>query len=232
MLRTTENELEAVKLRSLTPKQEAFCQALMVSATRGDAYFSAFNSKNRLTAQNGASELLAMAHIKARVKELRNMAAAENVLGRTEALNILSDIARSQASDLIGPDGEVSIAGARKLGKARALFGYSVKDTPNGKKIDVKMISAAQAIERISKIQGWDAPEVAMVEQVTFAINLGGAGVLPAGAGGSAGSAGSAGSDKDLLVSNDAPESAAQRSWEGEGGIGLSEELPPSDEGA
>jgi len=62
-----------MEIKELTPKQEAFCQAIVLGMTQADAYrraYSAANMKPQVV-QNKASMLMAKGEIRVRVEQLR-----------------------------------------------------------------------------------------------------------------------------------------------------------------
>lgn len=61
-------------MQTLTPKQEAFCQAMLVSDNASEAYRAAYSTKGGSVSAN-ACRLLALPHVATRVQELRDRAA-------------------------------------------------------------------------------------------------------------------------------------------------------------
>lgn len=79
-----------------------------------------------------------------------------NVLSLTEALEILSAIARAKLGDYLDLKGNVDIDKLRTYsGSALAEL---VKDYKEGR-VKVKLRDPIMAIERIAKLMGWDKPD-------------------------------------------------------------------------
>ena len=89
----------------LTPKREAFAQAVANGKTQADAYREAFNAANMKpeTIWSKASELMADGKVAARVEELRELLASKQLWSREDSVNTLKSIIESsdKASDTI-----------------------------------------------------------------------------------------------------------------------------------
>ena len=89
----------------LTPKREAFAQAVANGKTQADAYREAFNAANMKpeTIWSKASELMADGKVAARVEELRELLASKQLWSREDNVNTLKSIIESsdKASDTI-----------------------------------------------------------------------------------------------------------------------------------
>lgn len=84
-------------MEALTPKQEAFCQAVADGMTQADAYRTAYKAANMKpeTIHARASELMADGTISGRVSQLKNALSARALWRREDSVRILSEIAQS-----------------------------------------------------------------------------------------------------------------------------------------
>ena len=86
---------------NLTPKQEAFCQAVVSGMTQSDAYRSAYDvspeTKNE-TIHRKASELMEHGMVSARVRELRDILAMQQMWSRQDSVNVLKEIVQDGES--------------------------------------------------------------------------------------------------------------------------------------
>lgn len=156
----------------LTPKQEAFCLAYLETGNASEAYrrsYSAENMKPQSINVN-ASKLLADTKIALRVKELQDAAASAAIMGRKEALERLTVLARTGIADLV-EFGSYEI-GADQDGNPIRQAAWSVKDsvfqdpiklaaiselTAGKDGIKIKTHSPLQAIQQIAKMEGWES---------------------------------------------------------------------------
>ncbi len=86
----------------LTPKQEKFVQEFIATGNATEAYRRAFPGSQKWKPESvysKASNLLHLAKVSARVEELRKQAVTSAVATRTEALEILTNIARYAEED-------------------------------------------------------------------------------------------------------------------------------------
>jgi len=157
--------------RSLTPKQEAFCQAMVVSDNASEAYRAAYSTKGGSVSPN-ASRLLALPHVAARVQELRDRAADKAVAERREALVELTRIARGRLGNYLREDGTIDVAKLADAGPE--VESFQLVDTEHGQRASIKLRDPIRAIERLAKMLGWDQPDKLEVAGVTLNLNLGG----------------------------------------------------------
>lgn len=87
----------------LTPKQEAFVNAIIEGKSQADAYRSAYSTKNmsNKTIWENASRLMADSKVKARVQELRDQIAEEGIMTAKERLKLLTRIARGEEPEKV-----------------------------------------------------------------------------------------------------------------------------------
>ena len=157
---------------SLTPKREAFAQAVASGMTQADAYRSAFDTSRMKaeTVQQKASRLMADGKVRARVKELQEAAASAVVMTRREALERLTVLARTGIADLV--EFRQVEMGADAEGNDAVQSVWSVKDaalqdpvklaaiselTAGRDGIKIKTHSPLQAIQQLAKMQGWES---------------------------------------------------------------------------
>jgi len=134
------------------------------------AYQEAYQTK-RTNAAVAGPILEKKAHVAKRIQDLKDKIARKNILTRQQGLELLTKIALGDLTDIIGEDGEIETKALKKLGPA--LGAYSTSDSRYGKNRAAKLLDPIKAIERIAKIEGWDAPIQHQVEQVSFDIQLG-----------------------------------------------------------
>lgn len=78
---------------ALTPKQEAFCQAVVSGLSQADAYRKAYDARNMKppTVQKRASELMANGEVKGRVQALRKPVVTKLQYGLEQAMTEAHD---------------------------------------------------------------------------------------------------------------------------------------------
>jgi hypothetical protein len=108
-----------------------------------------------------ACELLANGKIAVRVKELQADLQRRSDITKDEAIDILKNIARANVVDMLqikrGKNYVIFlIKDLSKLPLSFQLAIQSVKSTDKG--FEVKMYSKIDALDRLSKMMGWDAP--------------------------------------------------------------------------
>lgn len=165
----------ALNEHQLTEQREAFVRAYLGDSCgcAADAYRAAYPRSVKWKDNSvyvNASKLLADAKIKLRISELRRQMEDEALLTQTEALRILTRIARVDVSTIIDDDGKIDAEQVKKLGPALSTY------VINQGEIKATTHDPVRAIERIAKILDWDAPDKLKVEQVQFELNLGGKG--------------------------------------------------------
>lgn len=156
---------------ALTQKQEAFCIAYLKTGNASDAYRQAYNAENMsiTCVRVKACELMNNPKISARLQELNSWAVTDAVMTRQEALERLSNFARTDLADLVEfgsyeigeQDGQPIIQAAWKI-KDSALQDpqkmaviSELEVTKKG--IKIKTHSPLQAIQQLAKMQGWDS---------------------------------------------------------------------------
>lgn len=148
----------------LTIKQENFCNYYLECGNASEAYRRAYScSKMKDESVNSrAYELLKRSEIAARVKQLQKELRDRSDLNKDEAVGILTNIARANVVDMLEIRRTANfrvflIKDLSKLPVSFQLAIQSVKSTDKG--FEVKMYSKIDALDRLSKMMGWDAPE-------------------------------------------------------------------------
>lgn len=149
---------------ALTIKQEKFCNYYLECGNASEAYRRAYSCEKMKseTINIKASELLNSGKVSVRVKELQAALQSRSDLNKDEAVNILTNIARANVVDMleIKRTKEYRIFLVKDLTRLPISFQLaiqSVKSTDKG--FEVKMYSKIDALDRLSKMMGWDAPE-------------------------------------------------------------------------
>lgn len=147
----------------LTIKQEKFCNYYLESGNASEAYRRAYSFENMRpeTINIRACELLANGKIAVRVKEMQADLQRRSDITKDEAIDILKNIARANVVDMLqikrGKNYVIFlIKDLSKLPLSFQLAIQSVKSTDKG--FEVKMYSKIDALDRLSKMMGWDAP--------------------------------------------------------------------------
>lgn len=120
--------------KQLTPKQHAFVLAYLETGNASEAYRRVYDVKTWLPATigNSAYKLLQLAPIKARIDEAREQATNAAVMDRAAVLNLITEIATADASQLT----EVQVrccrncwgVGHRKQWKNEIEFGFALAE--------------------------------------------------------------------------------------------------------
>lgn len=104
----------------LTPKQKAFCDYYIELGNATEAAKKAGYSERY--ANTNASKLLQNTTIKKRIEERMEKAASERIMNAQEALEILSSIARGEATEeVVTPSGKVQKRRADIASRLRAI---------------------------------------------------------------------------------------------------------------
>jgi phage terminase small subunit len=111
----------------LTPKQEAFAQAVASGMTQADAYRSAYNADKMKpeTIQNSAYKLMQDGDITARIEELRAEVAQLHLWTREDSIRALKSV-------IAEPDKVSDITAAVKELNAMHGFNAPIKQEING----------------------------------------------------------------------------------------------------
>lgn len=147
----------------LSIKQEKFCNYYLESGNASEAYRRAFSCSKMAekTIWEKASILLSKDKVRARVEQLRSELQRRSDMTKDEAVGILADIARANIVDALvvrkSQDFTTILVGdisKLPLNIQRSIL--SVKSSDKG--YEVKLYNKIDAIEKLSKLLGWDAP--------------------------------------------------------------------------
>lgn len=179
---------EETKEIKLTPKQENFCNYYIETASATEAYRKAYvcgRMKDK-TINERSSRLLKEYKISTRVKELQKELQERSDITKDEATKVLSNMVRTDVSDIIsvivekihvgkGKDKKevevktLSLKEIEKLTEAQRQSIKSIAQTKHG--IKVEMYSKIDAIDRLSKMLGWDEAQK-LETTITGGINI------------------------------------------------------------
>lgn len=153
----------------LTAKQEKFCNYYLECGNASEAYRRAYSCSKMKpeTVNRMAFDLMNNRKIAARIEELRAGMEQRSNFTKDNAVSILRDIATANVTDvLVVNQGKsyttilVKDLSTLPLNVQRAIM--SVKSSDKG--FEVKLYSKIDAIERLSKLLGWDEPVKADVK--------------------------------------------------------------------
>lgn len=149
---------------SLSIKQEKFCNYYVESGNASDAYRRAYSCKGKSdnTIWVESSRLANNPKIALRISELRSEMQRRSDITKDEAVGILADIARANIVDALEIKSNemfttivVRDVATLPISVQRAIL--SVKSTDKG--YELKLYNKIDAIEKLSKLLGWDTSE-------------------------------------------------------------------------
>ena len=146
-------------MSKLTIKQENFCNHYIESGNASEAYRRAFSCGNMKadTIHVKANELLNNGKITVRVKELQAEVKNRSDLKKDEAVNELSNIVRVRITNVMQIKGDtITLRNLEELPDEIVSAISSIKQTNAG--IEIKLYDKISAIDRLSKMKGWDEP--------------------------------------------------------------------------
>lgn len=154
----------------LTPKQERFCNYYIETGNASEAYRRAYDAGKMKpdSVNRKAFELLENVKIAARVRELQEEFNRKSDLTKEEALCILGNMAKANVGDAL----VVSAEEFKRLPEQVRASVQSVEIFPDGK-VKVRMYNKIDAIDRLSKMLGWDSPQKVDVKSMLFDIDTG-----------------------------------------------------------
>lgn len=157
------NEYRNYKM-NLSIKQEKFCNYYVESGNASDAYRRAYSCKGKSdnTIWVESSRLANNPKIALRISELRSEMQRRSDITKDEAVGILADIARANIVDALEIKSNemfttivVRDVATLPISVQRAIL--SVKSTDKG--YELKLYNKIDAIEKLSKLLGWDTSE-------------------------------------------------------------------------
>lgn len=145
--------------KSLSAKEEMFCQFYAELGNATNAYKESYSCSNMkpTTVNNKASVLLKKDKIRKRVDEIRDEMNERCMLKKEDALMELTNIVNARITGL----GEIrgnkfTVKDMNDIPDNLVSCIQSVKSTRDG--IEVKLYDKISAIDRLSKMLGWDKP--------------------------------------------------------------------------
>lgn len=159
----------------LTVRQENFCNYYLETGNASEAYRRAYTCNGWLekTVWERASALMANNKVATRIRDLQLQMQKRSDISKDEAVSILADIARANIVDAVeikrSKDYTVMLVkdlSALPKNVQRAIL--SVKASEKG--YEIKLYNKIDAIEKLSKLLGWDAPtkqEISVVEPLS-----------------------------------------------------------------
>ena len=158
----------------LTIKEQAAADHFIVHGNKAGAYRASYSTTNMKpsTIERRSLEVFSRPQVQAYVDAAKKAATSKAVLTRQEALEILSDIARGKLADFFTEDGVIDLTAIAASGYSLEEFSVAVGKFGDTTKIKVR--NPIQAIERLSKMLGWDQAQKIELEGCTFDINLAG----------------------------------------------------------
>lgn len=159
---------------NLTPQQTAAIDHYLAHGNQVLAYQHAYKK----AAATGSSlrvqacNLFRLPHVQAAIRRLREEQRERSplLLDRAEALDILSQIARGQVSNYLDDEGRVDPKALKALGGPE-VESIEQETTKGRQKALLRLRDPIRAIERISKLEGWEEQERHGVGQVTISID-------------------------------------------------------------
>ncbi|MEA4980743.1 MAG: terminase small subunit [Petrimonas sp.] len=144
-------------MAKLTVKQENFCNYYIETGNASEAYRRAYSCDKMKdeTVNVKASELLNNGKITVRVKQLQDALQKRSDITKDEVIKELSSIVRSRVTDVLSAKGmTVRIKSIEELPDEVVACISSIKKIKGG--IEVKFYDKIAAIDRLSKMLGWD----------------------------------------------------------------------------
>lgn len=155
---------------ALTQKQENFCNYYLECGNASEAYRRAYsyNGKSDNAIWVESSKLLNNPKVALRIKELQSLMRNRSDITKDEAVGILADIARANIVEALEVKSNemfttilVKDVSELPLSIQRAIL--SMKSTDKG--YELKLYNKIDAIDKLSKLLGWDAPEKQEIKQ-------------------------------------------------------------------
>lgn len=146
-------------MAKLTVKQENFCNYYLETGNASEAYRRSYSCDNMApaTINRKAIELLNNGKITARVTSLQAELQERSNITKDEAVTELSNIVRARVTDVLFAKGQtIKIKDISELPDHVVSCISVMKKVRGG--IEVKLYDKISAIDRLSKLLGWDEP--------------------------------------------------------------------------
>lgn len=143
----------------LTPKQILFCNTYVETGNASEAYRRAYvtDSMKADTIKVKASQMLDKDNIRITIKKLQDDLQKRSDISKDEAVKELSAIVRARISDVVQAKGlSVKIKDLDELPDMVRSCIKSVRKSKGG--ISIELYDKISAIDRLSKMLGWDRP--------------------------------------------------------------------------
>lgn len=140
------------QLKALNDRQRAFVMAYHECHNATEAARLAGYSEK--TAGQLGSRLAGKKHIRAAIEELREYFFQQQIMSKTEAAALLSELARGRVVDLLDEAGEISPRLFKQRGGA-SLRRVKTEETKWGVNREIEMADPRAAIDTLGKIMGW-----------------------------------------------------------------------------
>lgn len=144
--------------QGLTVKQEKFCNKYLECGNASEAYRFAYDAENMKyeTIKRKACALLENPRVKPRISKLQAKTERKAEIKRMDVVRLLSDAIMADVTDYVDPIGNVKVMDIRDMPIENRRLIEKIEATKDGVKIT--LMSKTSAIERLSKMLGWDAP--------------------------------------------------------------------------
>lgn len=139
---------------SLTPQQEKFAQGIVSGMSQADAYRSAYPASKAWkdeSVHNKASAAMRLAHVSARVDELRALVVKELVIDKAALLQEAARLTFSDPRGIIHPDGRVKLPNELDEATARSVASFKIDEYG---RIEYKFWDKNAAMEKLFKHLG------------------------------------------------------------------------------
>ena len=153
----------------LTPKQEKFCNVYLECGNASEAYRRAYSCERMKDKQiwEESCKLLTRPNVAQRIRQLREGMEQRSNFTKDNAVSILRDIATANIVDVLDvkPGKEYTTVLVKDLSALPMNVQRSIMHImSNERGVEVRLYSKIDAIERLSKLLGWDEPTKADVK--------------------------------------------------------------------
>ena len=148
-----------MNMTKLTPKQENFCNYYIETGNASEAYRRAYSCENMKdeTVNERSCRLLKEYKISTRVSQLQADLQKKSDISKDEAVKELTNIVRCRVTDVLNAKGKtVTIKKLEDLPDGVVACISSIKSAKGS--VEVKFYDKISAIDRLSKMLGWDDP--------------------------------------------------------------------------
>ena len=148
-----------MNMTKLTPKQENFCNYYLETGNASEAYRRAYSCENMKdeTVNERSCRLLKEYKISTRVRQLQEKLQEKSDITKIEAVKELTNIVRARVTDVLFARGTtIKIKNLEELPDHIVSCISVMKKVKGG--IEIKLYDKISAIDRLSKLLGWDEP--------------------------------------------------------------------------